>query len=189
MLILGSKSQRRKEILESMGIDFKIIIKDVEENIKCDDYLEYPKLTALKKALALINEVSNEDIILCCDTIVYAKGKILGKPNNLEEAYQMIKDIQDDYHYVVTGVFLGNKEKAYNLSVSTKVIVSAMNDEEILEYVKSPEPYDKAGGYAIQGLFGKFIEGIEGDYYNVVGLPINTINKLLKEFVRMKDEE
>lgn len=182
MLILGSKSPRRKEILESMGIDFKVVIKDVDEDIECSDYLEYPKLTALKKANAILDEVNSSDIVLCCDTIVYAKGKILGKPHSVSEAYQMIKDIQGDFHHVVTGVYLGNKEKSYNFSVSTKVIVSNMTDEEILSYVNTTEPFDKAGGYAIQGIFGKHIEGIVGDYYNVVGLPINTIYQCLKNF-------
>ena len=182
MLILGSKSPRRKEILAYVGIDFKVLIKEVEEDIICDNYLDYPILTAVKKANALIDEIDKDDIILCCDTIVYAKGEILGKPHNQEEAFQMIKMIAGDSHYVVTGVFLGNKNKQVKYSVSTKVKVSKMNDEEILSYVNTNEPYDKAGGYAIQGIFGKYIEGIEGDYYNVVGLPINSIYKALKDF-------
>lgn len=182
MLILGSKSPRRKEILSSVGIDFKVIIKEVEEDISCNDYLEYPKLTAIKKANALIDEVSDEDCILCCDTIVYINDSILGKPHNKSEAYEMIKLLQGNSHYVVTGVFLGNKKKSYTFSVATKVTVSKMCEDEILEYINTTEPYDKAGGYAIQGIFGKFIESIDGDYYNVVGLPINSIYKYLKEF-------
>lgn len=182
MLILGSKSPRRKEILASVGIDFKVLTKEVEEDIKCDNYLDYPMLTAIKKADAILDIVSDEDIVLCCDTIVYAKGEILGKPHNREEAYQMIKNISGDSHYVVTGVFLGNKDKQLKYSISTKVNVSKMSDEEINSYVDTTEPYDKAGGYAIQGIFGKYIESIEGDYYNVVGLPINSIYKALKDF-------
>ena len=94
----------------------------------------------------------------------------------------MIKLLQGNSHYVVTGVFLGNKKKSYTFSVATKVTVSKMCEDEILEYINTSEPYDKAGGYAIQGIFGKFIESIDGDYYNVVGLPINSIYKYLKEF-------
>lgn len=182
MLILGSKSPRRKEILTQAGILFKVVIKEVDENIVCDDYLKYPMLLALKKAQALFDEVNKEDIILCCDTIVYAKGEILGKPHNKEEAYQMIKKISNDSHYVVTGVFLGNKDKQINYSVKTKVTVSKLTDEEINNYINTLEPYDKAGGYAVQGIFAKHIESIDGDYYNIVGLPINSVYQNLKTF-------
>lgn len=189
MLILGSKSPRRKEILSLVGLDFKVIIKEVEEDIVCDNYLDYPKLTAIKKAMALIDEVNPDDIILCCDTIVHIGNEILGKPHNKEEAFQMIKNISGNTHEVVTGVFLGNKDEQVTYSVLTKVTVSTLTDQEIIDYINTSEPYDKAGGYAIQGLFGKYIEKIDGDYYNVVGLPISSIYKYLKLLKNYKEQK
>lgn len=181
MLILGSKSPRRKEILKMVNINFKTILKDVPEDIKCDDPKNYPLLTSKKKADALINDYPN-DVILCCDTIVYINNLILGKPKSYEDAYNMIKMIQNNTHYVITGVFLGNIHKQLNYDVITKVKVGAMTDEEIKNYISTSEPYDKAGSYAIQGEFAKYIESIDGDYYNVMGLPINSIYNNLKEF-------
>lgn len=178
MLILGSKSPRRKEILEKSGIDFIIVTKDVEENIKENDPDLFTMKTAEKKANAIINDYPN-DIILCADTVVACDNKILGKPHNKEEAYQMIKMISGKSHKVVTGVYLGNIHEHQLFSVSTIVNVKKLTEDQINEYINTKEPYDKAGAYAIQGLFGKYIESINGEYENVVGLPIEEIKKKL----------
>lgn len=180
MIILGSKSPRRKEILEMAGIPFKVVVSDVEEDIKCDNYLDYPKLTAKKKGLPLV-ESYQDDIIITADTIVYCDGRILGKPKTKDEAYEMIKLISGRSHIVVTGVYIKTKNEEYNYSVETKVFVSKLSEEEINDYINTLEPYDKAGAYAIQGIFGKYIEKIEGDYYNVMGLPVNSIYEKIKE--------
>ena len=180
MIILGSKSPRRKEILEMAGIPFKVVVSDVEEDIKCDNYLDYPRLTARKKGEALIPLYPN-DTIITADTIVYLDSVILGKPKNKKEAYDMISLISGKSHIVVTGVYIKTKNKEYNYSVETKVYVSRLTNEEIEAYIETSEPYDKAGAYAIQGIFGKYIEKIEGDYYNVMGLPINSIYERIKE--------
>ena len=179
MIILGSKSPRRKEILSLSGISFRVEIKDVEENIKCDNYLDYPKLTARKKGEAF-NGLYLDDIILTADTIVYLDNEILGKPHSKDEAYEMIKKISGRTHEVITGVYIRNKEKVENFTVSTFVTVSKLSEQEILDYINTKEPYDKAGAYAVQGIFGKFIERIDGDYYNVMGLPINSIYEKIK---------
>lgn len=181
MLILASKSPRRKEILEMSKIPFKIIIEDVKEDVENSNPSEYVIKTSEKKALPLINSYP-DDVILCCDTVVYIDNKILEKPHSKEEAFQMIKEIQGRSHFVLTGVYLGNIKKHDSFSVKTKVIVDRLSDQEIEEYVNTSEPYDKAGAYAIQGIFGKYIKGIVGDYYNVMGLPINAIQKKLKKF-------
>lgn len=180
MLILGSKSPRRKEILEMVKIPFKIILKDVVEDIDSLDPIEYVLSTSLKKAQAIIEEVNEDDIVLCCDTIVYIDNLILGKPKDKNAASEMIKRIQGKTHSVLTGVYLGNKISSQSFYEKTEVTVSKMSDNEIEEYINTKEPYDKAGGYAIQGIFGKFIERIQGDFYNVMGLPINHVYQVLK---------
>lgn len=183
MLILVSKSPRRKEILEMSKIDFRILILNVDENVDEKDPRKYVELTAKKKGLAGI-DVLPDDTILSCDTIVVIDNEILEKPKNKDDAYQMIKKIAGRSHMVYTGVYLGSKNGHFEecFHVETKVNVSKMTENEIINYINTDEPYDKAGGYAIQGLFGKYIEGIEGDYFNVVGVPINEINKHLKKF-------
>ena len=183
MLVLVSKSPRRREILEMSKIDFRILLINVDENVGESDPKKYVEFTAKKKGLAGIEELPN-DTILSCDTIVVLDDEILEKPKNKLDAYQMIKKLSGRSHFVYTGVYLGSKNGHFEecFHVETKVKVSKMTENEIIDYINTDEPYDKAGGYAIQGLFGKYIEGIEGDYFNVVGLPINEINKHLKKF-------
>ena len=177
MLILASKSPRRKEILEMINIDFKVALLDVSEDVIEDDPKKYVLKTAYKKGEAASQKYNN-DTVLSCDTIVVLEDEILEKPKYRQDAYNMIKKI-----FVYTGVFIGNKKENFEESffVSTKVIVDELTEDEINEYINTQEPYDKAGGYAIQGIFGKYIKGIEGDYFNVVGLPINEIYKKLKK--------
>ena len=179
MIILGSKSPRRKEILTLSGIPFRVEIREVEENIKCDNYLDYPKLTARKKGEAF-NNLYPDDIILTADTIVYLDNEILGKPHSKEEAFEMISKISGRIHEVVTGVYIRTKDKIENFTVSTFVEVGKLSEQEILDYINTSEPYDKAGAYAVQGIFGKFIKRIDGDYYNVMGLPIHEIYEKIK---------
>lgn len=181
MLILGSKSPRRREILEKEGFQFIVKSSDAKEDITEDNPYLYPMLTAIKKAQEI--EISDEDILLCADTIVYADNKILGKPRNIKEAFKMIKTIEGKYHEVVTGVFLKSKMIEDAFYEVTKVYVKKLTDEEINEYINTKEPYDKAGGYAIQGIFSKYIEKIDGDYNNVVGLPVTKIKHELNKFI------
>lgn len=191
MLILGSKSPRRRELLSKAGIDFTIVLKEVEEDISENDPNLYAMKTAEKKGLALLNDKElnkkynfKDNRILCADTVVAISNQILGKPHNKEEARMMINKISGNVHDVITGVFLtkanSNSNRDYELfSVCTKVYVKKLTDKEIEEYISSDEPYDKAGGYGIQGLFGKYIDRIEGDYNNVVGLPLESVLKKL----------
>ena len=183
MFRLVSKSPRRKEILEMAGIDFVVTNIETEEDVEKNDPSNYVTKTAYKKGIEAYNLYPN-DIILSADTIVVFDNKILEKPKDKEDAYRMIKMIQGNEHYVYTGVFLGRKQDNinYNFYEKTKVVVGDLTEEEILEYINMDEPYDKAGAYAIQGFFGKYIEKIEGDFFNVMGLPIHSINKKLKDF-------
>ena len=182
MIILASKSPRRKELLEMAGFDFVVRTYDVEENIKEDDPAEYVKKTALKKGL-VASSYNPLDIIISADTIVVLDDKILEKPKDKQDAFSMIKSYQGRSHHVYTGVAIIYKNECINFYEDTLVTVSNLTDEEIRDYINTSEPYDKAGAYAIQGIFGKYIEKIDGDYFNVMGLPLCAINKHLKKIL------
>ena len=181
MLRLVSKSPRRKEILEMVGVCFEVTLVNVEEKADAKTPSEYVQKIARKKGIAAV-DIYPDDVILSADTIVVLNDKILEKPKDKTDAYQMIKALQGSCHNVYTGVYIGCKKEdiEFNFYESTKVYVVPMSEAEIEEYVNMDEPYDKAGAYAIQGFFGKYIEKIEGDYFNVMGLPICSINEKLK---------
>ncbi len=186
MLILASKSPRRKEILDMINIDFEVLVIDVEENIELKNPTDYVLATAKKKG-EYAKKLKPNDTILSCDTIVVLDDKILEKPKSKEQAYEMIKELSGKIHLVYTGVYICdlNENVCENFYVVTKVIVDEMSEKEIIDYINTDEPYDKAGGYAIQGLFAKYIKGIEGDYFNVMGLPINEVYFHLKKFLNI----
>ena len=186
MLRLVSKSPRRKEILEMVGIEFEVTLAEVEENAEANTPSEYVQKVAMKKGIDAVEKYPN-DVILTADTIVVSNNTILEKPKNKEDAYQMIKQLQGNSHIVYTGVYIGckNQNIYYNFFEATKVHVVPMSESEINQYISTKEPYHKAGAYAIQGIFGKYIERIEGDYFNVMGLPICSINEKLKKYKRI----
>lgn len=184
--ILASGSPRRKEILEQCGIKFRIEKSDAEEVITktkpSDVVMELSEVKALEAAERV---KETECIIIGADTIVANGEVILGKPKDEAEACAMIESLQGHEHSVYTGVTLvirrGGKQEIITLFEETKVEIISMNEDEIKEYVKSGEPMDKAGAYAIQGLFAGNVKGIRGDYYNVVGLPICAILQELRK--------
>ena len=191
-VILGSASPRRRELLGQIGIEFEVKTSDAKECYQSTIPEEIVKELALQKAenvtADLLKEQGNlEDVIVIgADTIVVQDHKILGKPADKEDAFRMISSLQGRDHQVFTGTALliydaeGNK-KIVNHAVETKVYVNAMDEQEILTYIDGGEPMDKAGAYGIQGAFAAFIEKIEGDYYNVVGLPVSYIYQELKK--------
>ena len=178
MLILGSKSPRRQEIMKMCGYDFKVVVSDVDENVEASSITDMSLKIAKKKCDAIYKDYQN-DTVITADTIVVIDGIVLGKPNDKDEARYMIKKISGNMHEVYTSVVVKNKEKEIEFLESTKVYVSKLSDEEIEAYINTKEPYDKAGAYAIQGYFAKYIEKIEGDYYNVMGLPIHKLSEIL----------
>ena len=185
-VILASGSPRRKELLGLIGVDFKIITSNKEEIITKTNPEEVVKELAAMKAEDVATGVEGPALILGADTVVAHNGRILGKPKDKEDAVQMIRSFAGDVHYVYTGVCIIRKEengeiKKISFAEGTKVTVYPMTAEEIESYVNSGEPMDKAGAYAIQGLFAPYIKGIEGDYYNIVGFPIAGIYQRLKE--------
>lgn len=179
-LVLGSKSPRRKEILENAGYKFEIVTSDVSEEVDASTIEEMSMKIVQKKADAIFKLRSN-DLIVCADTIVVINGEVLGKPHTKEECIEMITKLQGNMHYVYTSVIVKSKNFEESFLEKTKVYISKMTKKEILDYANTTEPYDKAGGYAVQGIFAKYIRKINGDFYNVMGLPINKLNKILKK--------
>lgn len=181
--ILASKSPRRKELLQLLGIPFEIEVSDEEETITSTDPGKVTEELSLQKAMAVAAK-RNEGIVIGADTVVSVDGRILGKPKDREDARTMITLLQGRAHEVYTGVSLvdaaGDRETV-TFHIGTKVNVATMTEAEIEGYISSEEPYDKAGGYGIQGLFSKYIESIEGDYFNVVGLPVHALYVAIKK--------
>lgn len=178
MLILGSKSPRRQEILKMCGYDFKVVVSNVDENVKAKSITEFSLKIAKKKCDAIFKEYPN-DTIITADTIVVVDNQVLEKPENKDDARDMITTLQGRVHQVYTSVVVKKEDFEEEFLEVTNVYVSKMSTLEIEDYINSDEPYDKAGAYAIQGYFAKYIEKIEGDYYNVMGLPINKLSKIL----------
>ena len=190
-IILASKSPRRKELLENAQAEIIICPSDAEEDIEEKDPAELVMKLSSLKAESVFEQnpdifkslESDKAFILGADTVVYAGGKILGKPADKDEARDMIKLLSGSVHSVFTGfTILFEDGKKITDYAETKVFVYPMSDEEIEDYISTDEPYDKAGAYGIQGLFGKFVEKIEGDYNNVVGLPVLKILHTVKEY-------
>ena len=186
-IILASASPRRRELMKQAGFEFEIQVSHKEECYKSTKPAEIVKELALLKAedIAAQNEEPNL-IVIGADTIVAVDDRILGKPKDKADALDMVRSMQGRSHQVYTGVSIikfdsdGNKE-VISHAVCTDVVVYPMSEEEILSYVEDESIMDKAGAYAIQGEFGaKYIERFEGDYYNVVGLPISYIYQVLK---------
>lgn len=184
-LILASASPRRKELLENLGYVFQIIPADIDETINgTKSPKEIVKELALQKATYVADSVNYPAIIIGSDTIVVVDNTILGKPENNEDACNMLKLLSGRSHQVISGIAIIDNKSNKNIvdSISSDVYFRTISKEEITSYVKTGEPMDKAGAYAIQGLASTFIEKINGCYNNIVGLPIFKVTQALKEF-------
>lgn len=181
-VILASSSPRRKELLQTAGVEFEIHVKDVDESVpEGTPPADAAKMTAAKKAAAIAEEYK-KDIVIGADTIVVADGRILGKPKDKADAVNMLKMLSGIEHEVITGVcILCGDEKDCFAQIS-RVKFYDLTDEEIETYVSSGEPMDKAGSYGIQGLGCTLVERIEGDYFNIVGLPVAEVCRRIKKF-------
>ena len=183
-IILASASPRRKELLERIGLKFDVEAGNYEEEIIAGiEPHELVRQLSLKKAQAVAVGHKNV-IIIAADTIGVLGNKILGKPHTEDEARKMLKEISGKPHTVITGFTILDTatDKVLSETVDTKVYIKQLTLPEIDAYVKTGEPLDKAGAYAIQGLGAVIVEKIEGDYYNVMGLPLNALVEALKEF-------
>jgi len=179
-LILASASPRRRELLATLAIPFDIVKPNVNEAQLKD---ETPKHFVERLAKAKADAVSSLDaIVIAADTVVVLDDCILGKPTDLEDAKRMLRALSGKVHQVITGVCVQNASRSIVFSLSTMVTFRALAEEEILMYVESGEPLDKAGAYAIQGNAASMVATIEGSYTNVIGLPLCEIYKILISF-------
>ncbi len=180
--ILASKSPRRKELLSLLDIDFQIVSADIEETV--DESLpavdEISRLS-LSKATAVADLATDDSVIISADTVVLLDGKILGKPQDENDAVCMLKALSGNSHEVITCVTVLQGSRHITRAVTTEVTFRKISDKEISDYIKTGESMDKAGGYGIQGRASKFVSHINGDYFNVVGLPICTLSVMLAE--------
>lgn len=183
-IILASSSPRRKELLEKADIAFKIRISHANEDIPDNMSREKaPEYLARKKAETVQKQSGNNELILAADTIVLLENKILGKPENDQHAKEILRLLSGKMHHVITGVCLLKKEEKLIFSETTKVYFYPLTDLQINYYVENFHPLDKAGAYAIQEWIGMTgIEKIEGDYFNVVGLPVGRVIKEIEKF-------
>jgi septum formation protein len=184
-IILASGSPRRQEFFKELGIDFEIRIKPVMEeypdrlrHFEISDYL------AQLKALPFKEELKDNDILITSDTIVWHNNKALGKPFNQTDAFNMLKSINNATHEVITSVCFTTKSSQKTVNAITKVTFKDLTDEEILYYINTSKPFDKAGAYGIQEWIGKIgVTKVEGSYFNVMGLPVHLVYKTLNDFV------
>lgn len=190
-IILASGSPRRRELLAMLFDQFEVIVSDCEEIVTSQDPEKVTEELALQKAEAVAESLPprmDPVIVIGADTVVSIDGKILGKPAGRQQAVDMLRMLSGKNHNVSTGVALvgldaGEQTWVKSFSETTVVTVAELTEEEIISYVNTSEPYDKAGAYGIQGMFGKHIQGIVGDYNNVVGLPVHRLYQALKDLL------
>lgn len=190
-IILASGSPRRKELLEKAGLSFDVMPSDKEEIIDKSDPAELVVSLSEQKCSDIAGKIAGADgafLVIGADTVVVFEGKILGKPSDPDEAFAVLKMLSGNTHTVYTGVTLidtgsGKKESFYE---ATDVTMYEVSDQEIIEYINTGEPMDKAGSYGIQGKGVFLVKGISGDYNNVVGLPVARLLKVLREDFAVK---
>jgi septum formation protein len=183
MLVLASASPRRQELLRNAGISFTVQPAHIDETPQAGEAArDYAERLAREKALS-VWQTRPQDLVLGADTIVVLDEAILGKPADAEDAVRMLRLLSGRVHRVITGVCLirAATDEARTASETTLVTMNELSDEEIRDYVATGEPMDKAGAYAIQGKASRWIPRIEGDYSNVVGLPVALVNKMLRD--------
>lgn len=186
-IILASQSPRRKELLSKHGISFSVFVTDADETVSTpmSPAQLVEELSSRKARSAAEHFLRDNVLIIAADTVVALENEIFGKPEDKQDAFRMLSALSGKAHSVYTGVTLARVEKGeirYRKIVSeTKVYFQPLTPEEIQEYIATGEPFDKAGSYAIQGLASCFVEKIEGDYDNVVGLPVTEVLTILRE--------
>ena len=183
-LILASQSPRRHQMLKELGLIFEIRTKEIEE-IYPEGLIpdQIPVYLAELKAKAFEQDLNSNELVITADTIVCVDDWILGKPNDRDDAVKMLNALSGRSHQVISGVCLMSKDKKISFSTTTNVHFKALSEEEIDYYIDNYKPFDKAGAYGIQEWIGFIgIDGIEGSYFNVVGLPIQRLYQELLKF-------
>lgn len=180
MVILASASPRRQELLKLIFDDFEVMPANIDETVrKTIELTQFPEYLALKKSRHIAERRPIDDIVIGCDTGVFIDEIMLGKPKDKEQAYDMLKMLSGKTHKVITGVSIFFKGKNICFSETTEVEFYPLTELEITEYVETGEPMDKAGAYGIQGKGALLIKKINGDYFNVVGMPVAALKQKL----------
>jgi len=184
-IILASRSPRRQQLLRELGLKFDVVIKEYPETypegLSGEEIAIY---VAHEKASSFKNEISDNEIVIAADTIVWCNNKVLGKPLDFEDAKRILNEISGNTHEVITGVSLFSLSKEITFTDSTKVTFETLSEEEIHFYIDKFKPYDKAGAYGIQEWIGLIsCSHIDGSYFNVVGLPVQKLYKELQNFI------
>ena len=182
-IILASQSPRRKELLKQMGLAYRVVVAEIDEHMERD--LPPDKLVeaiSAEKAAAVAAGEGPESVIIAADTVVALDGEVLGKPHSEAQAAEMLGKLSGREHQVYTGFTVRQGDRAVTQSECTLVTFRSLSAEEIAAYVATNEPMDKAGAYGIQGLGSLLVEGIRGDYFNVMGLPVCALGQVLKQF-------
>jgi septum formation protein len=186
--ILASSSPRRREILSHIGLDFRVLVADVDEQSDVTDGARLVEQLSERKALAVKQKLTasgawdEQTVIIAADTVVVdPNGRILGKPTDKTDAARMLRMLSDNTHRVISGVAVIAKDKTAVSHEITEVTFSHLDDAIIDRYIESGEPMDKAGAYGIQDTAALWVSGIKGDYFNVVGLPLHRLERLLNE--------
>lgn len=183
-IILASASKRRIEFMNELGYDFKVIPSNSFEFV--ENYRSNEDLVmqlAKIKGESVFNQ-HPEALVLGFDTLVFLNDEVLGKPQNEEECIKMISELSNKEHIVITGAYLRSKDYVDSFASSCKVKFCEIPLEDIKEYAKTEEPYDKSGGYAIQGFIGRFIEWVDGDIFSVIGFPKALVYKKVREYIK-----
>lgn len=189
-LVLASQSPRRQELLKLLTQDFSVCVSDVDESLPAQIApQDAVMLLAEQKARAVRDRLcadgaADDLLVIGADTVVAAEGEILGKPQDAADAARMLRLMAGRTHEVYTGVSLCGVRREERFYCATRVRFAPMTDEEIEWYIATGEPFDKAGGYGIQGDAARFIEGIEGDYFNVMGLPVRMLYTCLSAWLK-----
>lgn len=188
-LVLASQSPRRKMLLNQIGVSFETYPSDVDEkmtgNMEPEDFAgSLSERKAIGAREQLLSKGYTSFVVLAADTVVVLEGMILGKPEDENEAFKMLKELSGKWHQVMTGVTVidGDDGKKITRVEKTRVKIRDLTSNEIKRYIETQEPLDKAGAYGIQGIGALLVERIDGCYYNVVGLPLNSVSLMLPQF-------
>lgn len=187
MIILASASPRRQELIKLICSDFSVIPADIDETILDNIPIEYaPEYLAVKKAEHIYRQSKPDDIVIGCDTGVFINNQMLGKPSDNRDAFEMLKMLSAKVHKVITGCAICCNGKTTSFSEITEVEFYPLSDDEITAYINTGEPLDKAGSYGIQGKGSLLVKGINGDYFNVVGLPVARLKREIDRIMQYR---
>ena len=182
-IVLASKSPRRRELLELLGLSFTVCTADIDETIDtAKPIAEEISRLSREKAQAVASLLKDNDVIISADTVVVLGNTVMGKPADSAEARQMLLALSDNTHSVITAVTVMRGDKIRTEAVTTKIVFRRLTEQEIDAYVATKSPLDKAGAYGIQEKAAAFVKEIRGDYFSVVGLPVCTLVELLRDF-------